>query len=215
MIQALAPAAAFAEAIADVPESTMFSIEAESVAKATTDRRLEFATVRHCARRALEQIGAPPVPIPPDIDGVPQWPVGIVGSMTHCAGYRAAAVAGGGEVLGMGIDAEPHSALTEETREFVLTNEEHTQVGALIEADGCLHWDRIFFCAKEAVYKSLFPVTRTMLDFQELSVALSPEGTFRARILVGEHRLLPTQSSFAGRWTIDRGFVKAAAVVTS
>lgn len=36
------------------------------------------------------------------------WPDGVVGSMTHCDGYRAAAVAHAGEVLGVGIDAEPH-----------------------------------------------------------------------------------------------------------
>ncbi|MFF1717797.1 hypothetical protein [Streptomyces sviceus] len=43
----------------------------------------------------------------------PAWPDGVVGSMTHCDGYRAAAVAHAGEVLGVGIDAEHHLPLPE------------------------------------------------------------------------------------------------------
>jgi len=37
--------------------------------------------------------------------------VGVVGSMTHCAGYRAAAVARARDVVTIGIDAEPHAVL--------------------------------------------------------------------------------------------------------
>lgn len=40
--------------------------------------------------------------------GAPAWPDGVVGSMTHCDGYRAAAVANAGEVRGVGIDAAHH-----------------------------------------------------------------------------------------------------------
>ena len=76
MIETLVPASACAEMFSDAPESTMFSIEAAAVAGAVAERRREFGTVRYCARKALRQIGVPAVPILPDADGAPRWPVG-------------------------------------------------------------------------------------------------------------------------------------------
>jgi 4'-phosphopantetheinyl transferase EntD len=111
LIATLVPATASAETFSDVPESTMFSDEAAAVAGAGAERRREFGTVRWCARKALRQLGVPAVPILPDGDRAPRWPVGVVGSLTHCAGYRAAVVARSGELRGVGIDAEPHAAL--------------------------------------------------------------------------------------------------------
>ena len=39
--------------------------------------------------------------------------------MTHCAGYRAAAVARASDVVTIGIDAEPHAVLPEGVLEVV------------------------------------------------------------------------------------------------
>src|SRR5918999_6186071 len=101
LIATLVPASASAEMFSDAPESTMFSTEAAAVANAVAERRREFGTVRHCARKALRQLGVPAVPILPDVDRAPRWPVGVVGSMTHCTGYRAAALARSAELCGV------------------------------------------------------------------------------------------------------------------
>src|ERR687896_1855905 len=126
LIATLVPASASAEMFSDVPESTMFSDEAAAVAGAGAERRREFGTVRWCARKALRQLGVPAVPILADGDRAPRWPIGVVGSMTHCAGYRAAVVARLGELCGVGIDAEPHAALPPDTLDFVLRDEERS-----------------------------------------------------------------------------------------
>ncbi|WP_371930309.1 hypothetical protein [Streptomyces poriferorum] len=39
--------------------------------------------------------------------GAPRWPLGVVGSVTHGVGYRAAAVTGGADVATPGIDGDP------------------------------------------------------------------------------------------------------------
>jgi 4'-phosphopantetheinyl transferase EntD len=195
----------------DVPESTMFSVEAAAVGEAVAERRLEFATVRHCARQALRRIGVPAVPILPDADGAPRWPAGVVGSMTHCAGYRAAVVARSDQLRSIGIDAEPHAALPAAARDLVVRAEESTRIRALAESYSDLHWDRILFCAKEAVYKAWFPLTRRWLDFDDVSATVHPEGTFRARLLVRGVRVGDRDlEAFAGRWVVDRGLVAAA-----
>src|ERR687893_269172 len=194
LIATLVPGSASAKVFSDVPESTMFSDEAAAVASAGAERRREFGTVRWCARKALRQLGVPAAPILPDGNRAPRWPIGVVGSMTHCAGYRAAVVAGSGELRGVGIDAEPHAALPADVRDFVLRDEERKRLLALAGADPGRHWDRIVFCAKEAVYKAWFPLTGQWLDFDDVSVSVDLDGTFRARLLGGPQAL-------DGRWT--------------
>ena len=201
LIATLIPASASAEMFSDVPESTMFSDEAAAVAGAGAERRREFGTVRWCARRALRQLGVSAVPILPDGNRAPRWPVGVVGSMTHCAGYRAAVVARSGELRGVGIDAEPHAALPIDVLDLVLRDEERARLLTLAAADPGRHWDRVVFCAKEAVYKAWFPLTGQWLDFEDVSVAVNLDGTFGARL---------PDADLDGRWKVDRGLILAA-----
>jgi 4'-phosphopantetheinyl transferase EntD len=216
MIEALVPASACAEMFSDAPESTMFPIEAAAVANAVPERRREFATVRYLARRALLQIGMPAVPVPPDVDRAPRWPDGVVGSMTHCPGYRAAAVARSGDMHSLGIDAEPKAAMPDEALDLVLREEERAQLQALAAASPDLHWDRILFCAKEAVYKAWFPLTRRWLDFADVSTTVRPDGTFWARLHVRGPRVAGVDlDGFSGRWVVGRDLVIAATSVTS
>src|SRR5687768_2743899 len=214
MIATLVPASASAEMFSDAPESTMFSVEAAAVAGAVAERRREFGTVRYCARRAMRHLGVPAVPILPDADRAPRWPVGVVGSMTHCEGYRAAVVARSGEVCGVGIDAEPHAALPTATLDLVLRDEERARLLTLADAHRGVHWDRIVFCAKEAVYKAWFPLTRRWLDFPDVSVTLHLDGTFRAHLRVPGPRTAGVGlDGFGGRWVVGRGVVVAATSV--
>ena len=205
MIERILPGAvASAEAFDDPPDAALYPGEAEMITRAVDKRRREFRTVRHCARLALRQLGLPPAPVLRGEHGEPQWPPGVVGSMTHCAGYRAAVVAGSGELRAVGIDAEPHAALPADVLDFVLRDEERVPLLALAGADPSRHWDRIVFCAKEAVYKAWFPLTGQWLDFEDVSVSVELDGAFRAR--------LPGAGSQAldGRWKVDRGLIVAA-----
>jgi 4'-phosphopantetheinyl transferase EntD len=203
----LVPASASAELFSDVPESTMFSDEAAAVAGAAAERRREFGTVRWCARKALRQLGVSAVPILPNEDRAPRWPVGVVGSMTHCAGYRAAVVARSGELCGVGIDAEPHAALPQDVLDFVLRDEERARLLKLADAGPALHWDRIVFCAKEAVYKAWFPPTGHWLEFEDVSIAVHLDGTFGARLRGAD------PAGLSGSWKVDRGLILAAATL--
>jgi 4'-phosphopantetheinyl transferase EntD len=214
MIERLAPGSACAEMFSDAPDSAMFPIEAAAVAGSVAERRREFATVRYCAREALKRIGAPAVPILPDADRVPRWPAGVVGSMTHCQGYRAAAVARSGELHGLGIDAEPHAAIPGAARELVLRDDERARLLPLADAYPDVHWDRIAFCAKEAVYKTWFPLTRRWLDFADVSATVHVDGTFDARLRVRAPRSPGVElDRLSGRWMVRRGLILAATSV--
>ena len=67
--------------------------EAVYVAKAVPKRINEFAAGRACARRALATFGMPGAVLLAAPDRQPLWPTGFVGSITHTAGFCAAAVA--------------------------------------------------------------------------------------------------------------------------
>lgn len=216
MIERLLPAgAAGVETFQDVPEATLYPEESAVVARAVEKRRREFATVRHCARRALARLGVPPVPLLPGERGAPQWPDGVVGSMTHCDGYRAAVVArtgAAGQLRSLGVDAEPHLPLPEGVQRLIALPEETSMLAGLAAADPAVCWDRLLFCAKESIYKAWFPLTRRWLDFTEASVTLAAEGTFTARLLVDAAVAGQPLTGFTGRWLADRGLLLTTVV---
>ncbi len=213
MIEAiLPPEAAAEEAFSDPPGVALFPEEEAAVANAVDKRVREFTTARACARAALARLGLPPVPIVPGLRGAPQWPDGVVGSMTHCAGYRACAVAWDRDLLAIGLDAEPHDTLPEGVLGAVTSPEERQRLAALAAAVPGTHWDRVLFSAKESVYKAWFPLTQRWLGFEDASVTIDPgEGTFTARLLVeGPHLNGVPLTDFTGRWLVGGGLIITA-----
>ncbi|KJS57336.1 4'-phosphopantetheinyl transferase [Streptomyces rubellomurinus] len=199
----------------DPPEARLEPAEEAVVARAVDKRRREFTTVRHCARAALTRIGVPYQPLVPGLRGTPSWPDGVVGSLTHCDGFRAAAVARAGELASIGIDAEPALPLPEGVQEVIALPAEQRRLAELSAARPDVPWDRILFSAKEAVYKAWFPLTLKFLEFSEAELTLAPDGTFTARLLVpgpevGGRRL----DGFDGRWAVRDGLLATAIAVT-
>jgi 4'-phosphopantetheinyl transferase EntD len=212
MIEEILPAAVIAvEAFDDLPGAMLFPSEQDVVAKAVEQRRREFATVRACARAALGRLGLPPAPILPGLRGAPQWPAGVVGSMTHCAGYRAAAVAPADEVVTLGLDAEPNCALPVGVLDVVASARERAQLPGPAAAPE-VHWDRLLFSAKESVYKAWFPLTLDRLGFEDAAITIDPDrGTFTASLLVPGPVLNGHQlAGFSGRWLACDGLVLTA-----
>ena len=212
MIERILPAKVVAvEAFDDPPDAVLLPSEAVVVEKAVANRRREFTTVRHCARLAFAKLGVPYVPLVPGERGAPSWPSTVVGSMTHCAGYRAAVVAHATELRSVGVDAEPHGELPEGVLDAVSLPAERRHLAGLPSG---VHWDRLLFSAKESVYKAWFPITRRWLGFEEASLEFAPDGTFSARLLVPGPVLDGVElTGFAGRWLVDDGLVLTAIAV--
>ena len=222
MIERILPdGVASVEALRDPPDAVLYPEEAELIARAVDKRRREFRTTRHCARQALRQLGLPPAPVLRGERGEPTWPAGVVGSLTHCAGYRAAAVAHSRDLRALGIDAEPHQPLPAGVLKIIALKEEQAGLSELAAADDATCWDRILFCAKETVYKAWFPLTRCWLGFDDAAVTINPgatdaaQGSFSARILVAAPTVTrgnPTH--FDGRWLRTDELVIATVAVS-
>ncbi|MGW7488396.1 4'-phosphopantetheinyl transferase family protein [Streptomyces sp. NPDC054786] len=217
MIDKLLPAPVVtAEAFHDAPVSEMFPEEWALVSDAVPQRQKEFGTVRGCARSALAELGIAPAPLLPGPGREPQWPPGIVGAMTHCAGYRAAAVARSADVRTVGLDAEPHLPVNDPgVVDLITLPEERAQLRRLAAAQPDICWDRLLFSAKESVYKAWYPLTHRWLDFEEALLTLDPSNaTFTARLLVPGPVVDGTElTEFSGRWLVGAGLVVTGIVV--
>jgi 4'-phosphopantetheinyl transferase EntD len=192
----------------------LFPGEIEYLEKAVEKRRLEFVTARRCARDALGGIGVTRPPMVPGVAGSPPWPTGIVGSITHCAGYRGAAVAWDSDVWGLGIDAEPHEGLPVDVLDVVATDLEVERISRLASSRPDIAWDRLLFSAKESVYKVWFPLSRTWLGFEEADVTLEESGRFRATL--ARELALPggvSTRELRGRWASDERHVVTAVTI--
>jgi 4'-phosphopantetheinyl transferase EntD len=213
VIEQLLPAAAVVvEAFDDDAEVRLFPAEEEAMARAVEKRRLEFATARGCAHRALAGLGLEPGPVPVGERGEPVWPAGVAGAITHCRGYRGCAVARATEVATIGIDAEPHEPLPQGLLPDVAGPEEVAMLGELAGSHPAVHWERLLFSAKESVYKAWFPLARRWLGFEDAALTVDPErGTFAARLLVPGPTVAGTElRGFEGRWLVGDGLVLTA-----
>jgi 4'-phosphopantetheinyl transferase EntD len=129
MIDEILPSAvASAVSFVDVPEAELFPEELPLIARAVPRRRAEFTTGRACARRALAELGVAPAAILSGDRREPLWPDGVVGAITHCAGFRAAAVGRATDYRSIGIDAEPDEPLVDGILELVSLPAERDQL---------------------------------------------------------------------------------------
>ena len=219
MIEKILPAGmACAEAFADPPDVALFPEEEALIARAVDKRRREFTTGRSCARTALAALGVPPAPILRGDRGAPRWPSGYAGSITHCAGYRAAAVASTREMLTIGLDAEPDEILPDGVLAHVSLPGERARLRDLAAGAPGTCWDRLLFSAKDSVYKAWFPLTGQWLGFEDADITIDPvAGTFQARLLVPavalEGSALAGRAGFTGRWLASDGLVLTAIAV--
>jgi 4'-phosphopantetheinyl transferase EntD len=208
-----------AELFEDPPGLTPHPLEAPLVAKAVDKRKREFTSARHCARVAMQKLGVDPAPVMRGKSGAPQWPKGVVGSLTHCDGYRGAVLGHAMAVRSVGIDAEPHDRLPDGVLDAVSVQQERDWLST---AGSDLHWDRLLFCAKEATYKAWEPLTGRWLGFEDAHITFERTGTagemtgtFHSRLLVPGGTLTgPPLASFDGRWMVSEGLIVTAIAVT-
>jgi len=161
----------FADAALLLPE------ELPHVERAVEKRVREFATGRVLARRALERLGHPPTAIPVGPDRAAVWPQGVLGTITHTHTLCAVACSTPERSRSLGLDIERVRDMKPGLAERILRPEElETRGGRPTLA---------YFCAKEAVYKCQHPLSGQFLEFQDVSVAFTPDlSSFEATIHV-------------------------------
>ncbi|MGR6974782.1 4'-phosphopantetheinyl transferase family protein [Streptomyces cynarae] len=186
--------------------------EVAALGRVPQARMREFAAGRTCARRAMRALGLPAAPVLIGAHREPVWPRGIVGSITHCPGYCAAAVALERDLAAVGIDAEPHEGLPAGLLQAISAPAERTALEDL--PSGPLCWDRVLFSAKESIYKAWFTLTRTWLDFTDVFVTVhSADGSFHGRLIERAAAGKTAPAGLDGCFVVGGGLVLTAVTV--
>jgi 4'-phosphopantetheinyl transferase EntD len=216
MSRLLPSVVATAETREELTEADLFRAERHSLGRATEGRRREFITGRACARLALAKIGVAASAIPVGERGQPLWPSGVAGSITHCRGYRACAVAKSEDVIALGIDVHLNEPLPPGLlARIAVGGERRYASGPEQVAPGRRppHRDKLLFCAKEAVYKTYFAVANGPLGFGDIEVSMAgaQSGPVRARLRGPRAFIDGAQlSELWGCWGVEEDLVGVA-----
>ncbi|MDO4914100.1 4'-phosphopantetheinyl transferase [Corynebacterium sp.] len=202
------------------------------VSDAVPLRRAQFADARACARNAVTDLTGhdhADTVIGKGERGMPLFPRGVVGSLTHTTGFRAAVVARTDTLKSVGVDAEVAKPLPDGVPDAVLTPRDLQHI-AVVQQHGRQHVQRhgrdpefssseniletVVFSAKEALYKSWFPLALVFLDFAQADIELHHDGTLTAFVHhdVGYGAMPRT---IPGRWMVDSGYVVTSTWITS
>jgi 4'-phosphopantetheinyl transferase EntD len=113
------------------------------------------------------------------------------------------------EAASVGIDAEPNAPLPEGVLAMVARPEERAWLDDFAACWPDVHWDRLLFSAKEAVYKVSYPLTGRWLGFDEAVITPDVDiGAFGARLLVPGPQLGGQEvTRFDGRFLACDGLI--------
>lgn len=140
----------------------------EAIRRAALKRQMEFLAGRLCAREALHRLtGAAHVPAI-TASKAPEWPAGLVGSITHSGDLAAALVAPTSHYRGIGLDAEEQLGLARAERlagQILTPRERDWLAGLPLERRG--EFATLVFSLKESLFKALFPLVGVRFYFQD------------------------------------------------
>ena len=201
------------------------------VSDAVPLRRAQFTDARACARNALTILTGhdhTETVIGKGERGLPLFLPGVVGSLTHTTGLRAAVVARTDTLKSVGVDAEVAKPLPDGVPYAVLTARDLQHIDAL-QQHGQQHvqphdrdpqlsssekiLETVVFSAKEALYKSWFPLARVFLDFSQADIKLHRDGTLTAFV---HHDVASgvVPRRIPGRWMVGSGYVVTSTWIT-
>jgi 4'-phosphopantetheinyl transferase EntD len=139
-------------------------------------------------------------PLLVDEQRLPVWPDGTKGSITHARTYCGVAVARSRDTAAIGIDVEDVPRFRPDLFGHILSPREVKTNLHGLSTDDRRASAAALFSAKEAFYKCLYPLTRTLLGFHDVDAELDRAAdTFRVRLLV-DFGAFPSGRSFEGRF---------------
>ena len=164
-----------------------------------TKRRADFASGRHCAHLAQQQLGLSLQPILSN-ERAPVWPEGQCGSISHTKDWALAAVST--TLRSIGVDVEAQGRVTQKLYRTLFRPQEVASFATLPASA-----PSVAFAAKEAGYKAVFPIGGAYIGFQEASIDLNWQAQrFHIRY-DGDHQPNRALESGVGYWRLTDSHV--------
>ncbi|WP_420475539.1 4'-phosphopantetheinyl transferase family protein [Noviherbaspirillum sp. ST9] len=156
-----------------------------SLSRSVRKRRAEFLAGRLCAAQALTRLGAPGLVLTGP-DRSPVWPVGMIGSITHCDETAIAVAQNEENFCGVGIDLERRAACRNaalDVRHFATDAER----GVLAQA-GIASEDHavIAFSMKESFFKAAYPHVGRYFGFSAVSIVGADRSLRKVSLVVAQ-----------------------------
>ena len=169
-------------------------------------RQAEHLAGRLCAQTALQRLCGQAVAPGRDADGVPAWPAGTTGSISHGAGRAAALVALTRDWRGLGIDLERQLSAERAARlaREILSGEELQRAEGLTP-QAFAQRVTLTFSLKESLFKALFPLVRRRFYFHDAELLDVVGRQARLRLLIDLHRDWPAGSELSGHFIEQDG----------
>lgn len=137
-------------------------------------RQATFAAGRMAAQEALRKAGFRSAAAPGiGDDGLPDWPPGWLGSISHSGDIAAALVGpvGCARLLGLDLERIITAEIAAQIAPEIMSGQPVGHSGLLLEQEiTCA------FSAKEALYKALYPLTRQFRDFSAAHIGWQKDG---------------------------------------
>ncbi|MBC9247575.1 4'-phosphopantetheinyl transferase superfamily protein [Paracoccus sp. 11-3] len=149
-------------------------------------RRNRFAAGRRAAQQALLLAGYRGcASLEQDPDGLPQWPKGWLGSISHTDTLAAAAVMATDHALAtvLGVDLE---RLMDAATALEIAHDAAPEHVSPRDAPGYATDITRIFSAKEALYKALFPTTRQFREFDAARAVWRGEANATLQLVLTE-----------------------------
>ncbi|WP_166461996.1 4'-phosphopantetheinyl transferase family protein [Paracoccus alkanivorans] len=162
-------------ALAFAPVGDAAAVELpEPIRRCAQRRQATFAAGRIAAQEALCKAGfrgAAALGI--GDDGLPDWPPGWLGSISHSDDTAAALVApvGCARLLGLDLERIVTAEIAVQIAPEIMPGQPVGHSGLLLE-----HEVTCAFSAKEALYKALYPLTRQFRDFSAAHIGWQKDG---------------------------------------
>jgi len=152
-------------------QGNLYQTEEKLLSSTSPARRREFVAGRTLSRFLLANLGCPSQPVLRGDDGMPIWPDGYCGSITHKQGVCGAIVAKNETLASVGLDLELNQPLTESVwKNFINEGE--------LEDSPSFDWKaNILFSCKEAAFKCLSSsgMDSANIPLREIFVTLSKD----------------------------------------
>lgn len=187
-----------------------------SLNKAVIKRRAEYLAGRFVARQVLNLLDIRDYPLATGMDRAPQWPSGLIGSISHnnqralCAAQIIGLSAEFPTSHGIGLDIESHIA-EERIPDIwpgVVSEEEYNLL-----QQGPLPFNQaltLVFSAKESLFKAVYPQSGRYFDFLEARLVNYSlvSGRFELQLLRSLNDDFPAGRYFSGCFNLSEADIQ-------
>lgn len=160
----------------------LYKEERSLITKASLKRINEFSTGRYGIRCLLKSYGINYFPITHDQKGMPIFPNGIIGSISHTDRKCCIAMSTNEEYRSIGVDIEEYSKLNLDLCKYFLHKKEIEFVYSQMDTYPQI-MAAVLFSAKEAFYKMQYSISKTYLDFLDVETTYIKAGILNVRLL--------------------------------